>query len=107
MPDIKKAKSRALVVGEFGGLGLEVENHMWTTSEKFVYRSFSDSAKITKRYKRLIEKLKKLIENGLSAAIYTQITDVEGEVNGLLSYDREVIKIDRNRLRKLNFELYK
>jgi beta-galactosidase/beta-glucuronidase len=106
-PDINKAKSRALVVGEFGGLGLEVENHMWTTSEKFVYRSFSDSAKLTKRYKRLIEKIKTLIENGLSAAIYTQITDVEGEVNGLLSYDREIIKIDRNRLRELNLSLYK
>jgi len=55
----------------------------------------------------LIEKIKTLIENGLSAAIYTQITDVEGEVNGLLSYDREIIKIDRNRLRELNLSLYK
>ena len=106
MPSIDKAKSRALVVGEFGGLGLEVENHMWTTSEKFVYRSFPDSTKLTKKYERLIKKLKILIENGLSAAIYTQITDVEGEVNGLLSYDREVIKIDRNRLRELNLSLY-
>ena len=106
MPSIDKAKSRALVVGEFGGLGLEVENHMWTTSEKFVYRSFSDPAKLTKRYERLIKKLKKLIENGLSAAIYTQITDVEGEVNGLLTYDREVIKIDQNYLRELNLSLF-
>jgi len=106
MPDVDKAKSRALVVGEFGGLGLEVENHMWNTSEKFVYRSFSDSTKLTKRYARLIKKLKTLIENGLSAAIYTQITDVEGEVNGLLTYDRKEIKINRNNLRELNMSLF-
>ncbi|MCJ7650247.1 MAG: beta-galactosidase, partial [Candidatus Lokiarchaeota archaeon] len=60
----------------------------------------------TKRYERLIKKLKTLMENGLSAAIYTQFTDVEGEVNGLLTYDREVIKIDRTCLRELNLSLF-
>ncbi|MHA1105757.1 MAG: glycoside hydrolase family 2 protein [Promethearchaeota archaeon] len=106
MPNIDNAKSRALVVGEFGGIGLDVENHMWNTTEKFVYRNFSDSDKLTRKYERFIKKLQSLIENGLSAAIYTQITDVEGEVNGLLTYDREIIKIDQDRLNKLNTSLF-
>ncbi|MBY9019169.1 MAG: beta-galactosidase, partial [Candidatus Lokiarchaeota archaeon] len=106
MPNIDKAKSRALVVGEFGGIGLNVENHMWNTTEKFVYRNFSDSDKLTRKYERFIKKLQSFIENGLSAAIYTQITDVEGEVNGLLTYDREIIKIDQDRLNELNRSLF-
>ncbi|MHA1823686.1 MAG: beta-galactosidase, partial [Promethearchaeota archaeon] len=62
--------------------------------------------KLTRKYERFIKKLQSLIENGLSAAIYTQITDVEGEVNGLLTYDREIIKIDQDRLNKLNTSLF-
>ena len=106
MPNIENAKSRALVVGEFGGIGLDVENHMWNTTEKFVYRNFSDSDKLTRKYERFIKKLQSFIKNGLSAAIYTQITDVEGEVNGLLTYDREIIKIDQDRLNELNRSLF-
>jgi beta-galactosidase/beta-glucuronidase len=106
LPDINKANLRALVVGEFGGLGLEVESHMWITTEKFFYRNFEDSSKLTKRYERLIRKVNSLREDGLSAAIYTQITDVEGENNGLLTYDRDVIKIDQKKLRDLNLSTY-
>ena len=50
--------------------------------------------------------LKNLIEKGLTAAIYTQITDVEGEVNGLLTYDRKILKMDKKKLRELNMSLY-
>jgi beta-galactosidase/beta-glucuronidase len=107
LPDLSKAKSRAIVVGEFGGLGLEVQDHMWNVTEKFVYRNFTDSSKLTKRYERLISKISSLRQDGLSAAIYTQITDVEGEVNGLLTYDREVIKIDQERLRTFNLSVSK
>jgi beta-galactosidase/beta-glucuronidase len=98
LPDINKANFRALVVGEFGGLGLEVESHMWITTEKFFYRNFEE---------RLIRKVNSLRDNGLSAAIYTQITDVEGENNGLLTYDRDVIKIDQKKLRDLNLSTHK
>ena len=59
-----------------------------------------------KKYESLISKLKRLIEKGLSAAIYTQTTDVEGEVNGLLTYDREILKMDKKKLRELNMSLY-
>ena len=80
---------------------------MWNVTEKFVYRNFTDSSKLTKRYERLISKISSLRQDGLSAAIYTQITDVEGEVNGLLTYDREVIKIDQERLRTFNLSVSK
>ncbi len=100
-------KGRAAVVGEFGGLGLEVEGHMWKFKRKFVYRSFRDQEQLLNRYKKLISKLKILIENGLGAAIYTQTTDIEHEINGLLTYDRELIKMDKNRLRDLNLSLFR
>ena len=106
MPNLKKLGSRAPTVGEFGGLGLEIENHMWKIKNKFVYRKLPDKQGLMKKYENLISKLKKLIEKGLCAAIYTQITDVEGEVNGLLTYDREVLKMDKRWFRELNMSLY-
>ncbi len=105
-PKKDKVGSRAAIVGEFGGLGLEVENHMWEVDERFVYRKMRTREKFMKRYDKLTQKLKPLIQEGLSAAIYTQITDVEGEVNGLLTYDREILKLDKETLRELNLSLY-
>lgn len=108
-PDPKmpnKLKGRAAVVGEFGGLGLEIGDHMWNFKRKFVYRNFPDQAKLMNRYEKLISKLNILIGYGLSAAIYTQITDVEQEVNGLITYDREIIKMDKNKIRDLNSRLF-
>jgi beta-galactosidase/beta-glucuronidase len=106
MPNLKNVGDRALVVGEFGGLGLEIQNHMWKIKSKFVYRNYDDPNKMLAKYRQLISTLKKLLEKGLTAAIYTQITDVEGEVNGLLTYDRKVIKMDKSQLRELNLSLY-
>jgi hypothetical protein len=106
LPDKNKIGSRAAVVGEFGGLGLEIIDHMWNIKKKFFYRNLRDQQGLTKKYENLISKLKNLIEIGLSAAIYTQTTDVEGEVNGLLTYDREILKMDKKKLRDLNLSLY-
>ncbi|TFG13508.1 MAG: beta-galactosidase [Promethearchaeota archaeon] len=106
MPEITKIGDRAAVIGEFGGLGLEVKSHMWKRSSKFVYRNYDDPNRMLKKYGQLISTLRKLIKEGLVAAIYTQITDVEGEVNGLLTYDRKVIKMNENQLKELNFSLY-
>ncbi len=106
MPDSTEFKSRPYVVGEFGGLGLEIENHMWKIRTKFVYRNYKDAFKLMKRYSRLVSQLKELISKGLCAAIYTQTTDVEGEVNGLLTYDREIIKMNEKEVRDLNKSLY-
>ena len=101
----KKLLGRAAVVGEFGGLGLEVKEHMWKFKRKFAYRSYPDQQKLLERYENLISRLKMLIKRGLSAAIYTQITDVEHEINGLITYDRKIIKIDKNKIRELDLSL--
>jgi len=83
---------RAAVLGEFGGLGLKITGHMWT-EENWGYQKMDDMAGLQKRYEQLWMQVWELQEkNGLSAAVYTQTTDVETEANGLMTYDREVIK---------------
>ena len=57
---------------------------------------------LLKEYAKFAEQLKQLIKNGFSAAVYTQTTDVEVEVNGLMTYDRKVIKVDEQKLKKIN-----
>ncbi len=87
--------TRAGVLGEFGGLGLPVSGHTWQQEKNWGYRSFTNAPALTKAYLDLLSKLFPLIEEkGLSAAVYTQTTDVEIEVNGLMTYDRAVTKID-------------
>ncbi len=102
----KLEEKRAAVLGEFGGLGLKIKDHIWGSKMSWSYRQASNTEKLTQRYIKLINKLKPLIKGGLCAAIYTQITDVEAEINGLLTYDREIIKIDEEQLRKLNLSLF-
>ena len=85
---------QAAVCGEFGGLGLPVEGHTLLVKGNWGYRSFDNKEALTAAYLDKIAMLKPMIKQGLAAAIYTQITDVEIEVNGLLTYDREVLKMD-------------
>jgi beta-galactosidase/beta-glucuronidase len=99
MPD------RISVLGEFGGLGLPLEGHLWWNKRNWGYRTFEDRAKLQAGYEALIEKLAPLVKEGLAAAIYTQTTDVEGEVNGLMTYDRKVVKFDAARLAELHRKL--
>jgi hypothetical protein len=89
---------RASVLGEFGGLGLPVEGHLWWNKRNWGYRTFEDLAKLQAGYEELMQKLEPLVKQGLAAAIYTQTTDVEGEVNGLMTYDRKVVKYDAAKL---------
>ncbi|MEQ8676655.1 MAG: glycoside hydrolase family 2 TIM barrel-domain containing protein [Aggregatilineales bacterium] len=97
---------RALVLGEFGGLGLSVEGHMWQ-SDFWGYRAYLDVPSLTSAYADLINALRPMIsEQGLAAAIYTQTTDVETEANGMMTYDRAVTKMDVNTIRTLNESLY-
>jgi len=86
--------SRAAVLGEFGGLGLPLEGHTWQAKNNWGYRSFETKEALNTAYEQLIRRLRPLIGKGLSAAVYTQTTDVEVEVNGFLTYDREVTKVD-------------
>ncbi len=95
--------NRAVVLGEFGGLGLPIRGHTWQSEKNWGYRSFTDSETLTDAYIDLVEKLFPLIdEKGLSAAVYTQTTDVEIEVNGLLTYDRERVKMDARKITAAN-----
>lgn len=92
---------RASILGEFGGLGLPIEGHLWWNKRNWGYRTFEDRAKLQSAYEALIDKLEPLVKQGL-AAIYTQTTDVEGEVNGLMTYDRKIIKFDVAKLAELH-----
>jgi beta-galactosidase/beta-glucuronidase len=95
-------KERAGVLGEFGGLGLGVDGHTWA-KKQWSYREAASKEDLTRKYERLLKQVYQLRdEKGLSAAVYTQITDVETEVNGLLTYDREVIKLDLDRAAAVN-----
>ena len=85
---------RALVLGEFGGLGLPTEGHTWK-KEVWGYRGVKDPEDLTRKYEKLWQKTYDLKnDKGLSVAVYTQLTDVETEGNGLMTYDRAVIKPD-------------
>jgi beta-galactosidase/beta-glucuronidase len=90
-------KSRAAVNGEFGGLGYVVLGHCWSEEGGWGYRKFKTIEQLRERYTVLQDKLDVLKRKGLSASVYTQLTDVEGEVNGLLTYDREIVKIPSDR----------
>jgi beta-galactosidase/beta-glucuronidase len=103
-PDIFGRK-KALVLGEFGGLGLPVEGHTWQ-QKNWGYQSFKSNDSLFKRYSSLAGKLEELIKAGLSAAVYTQTTDVEGEVNGFMTYDRKVMKMPVEKLRAVNEKMY-
>ena len=104
-PDLFGA-DKALVLGEYGGLGLPVEGHVWQQKDNWGYQSFKTRGELLKRYSSFIDKIPALIAAGLSAAVYTQTTDVEVEVNGLMTYDRKVIKITPAELRALHQRLY-
>lgn len=98
---------RAAVLGEYGGLGLPLEGHTWQGKDNWGYRSYTDRQQLTDAYLQLQQNLHPLLgEPGLSAAVYTQTTDVEIEVNGLLTYDRAVIKIDPNVVAEANQRLF-
>ena len=96
---------RAAVLGEFGGLGLPVPGHNWQEDKNWGYRSFKSAEELTAAYLELLVKLEPMMEKGLSAAVYTQTTDVEIEVNGLMTYDREIIKMDKDKAAEANRKL--
>ena len=96
-----------MVLGEFGGLGLPLEGHTWQQKDNWGYQSFSTAEDLKARYSALIDDLAKYIPRGLAAAVYTQTTDVEIETNGLMTYDRQVIKIALEDLKKMHEKLYK
>lgn len=100
-----KPEERAVVLSEFGGYVYRVEGHYYS-NKSYGYRTYKTKEALTKAYKNLYEK--KIIpakEYCLSASVYTQITDIEEEINGLYTYDRKILKINENVLKKINHKL--
>ncbi len=93
---------RATVLGEFGGIGLVLKDHIWEPNRNWGYVQFNSSKEATDEYVKYADMLYKLIDKGFSAAVYTQTTDVEVEINGLMTYDRKVIKLDEKRVNEAN-----
>jgi len=96
---------RPTVLGEYGGIGWAVKGHLWEPDRNWGYVQFNSSKEVTDQYVEYAEQLKTLIKHGFSAAVYTQTTDVEVEVNGLMTYDREMIKMDEQRIKQVNSEI--
>jgi hypothetical protein len=98
---------RAVILSEFGGYALRIEGHTWDPETEFGYRIFRTKADLTEAYIDLLEtQLSPWIGKGLSGAVYTQTTDVEIEINGYLTYDREVVKMDLEQIWGAHKKLY-
>ena len=107
LKQVKPEPKRAAVIGEFGGLGLKVDGHTWQ-QRTWGYTGASGSKQLTDMYVKLLRTLwDRHRRDGLSGAIYTQTTDVEIEVNGLMTYDRAVLKMDGERIARAHRSLIK
>jgi hypothetical protein len=104
----RKDTHRAYVLGEFGGLGLPLEGHLWWTDKRnWGYQTYKTAAELEREYRLRLNQVRAYArERGLSAAVYTQTTDVEGEVNGLLTYDRKVEKLPAATLHEIHSGLF-
>lgn len=99
-------KGRPWVLSEYGGYSWNIKGHVWNAAKSFGYIMYSDSKKLSAAYKKLHEKqIIPLIKKGLCATVYTQVSDVEFEVNGIYSYDREVLKVDKDTVININKKL--
>ncbi|MBO5915112.1 MAG: glycoside hydrolase family 2, partial [Clostridia bacterium] len=100
-------RKKPLVLSEYGGYSYRVEGHIFNLDKNYGYKSFKTQAEFENALISLFEnELVGAIENGLCGAIYTQLSDVEDETNGLLTYDRAVLKVDPDRLKKSADMLY-
>jgi beta-galactosidase/beta-glucuronidase len=106
MPSPELYGEQIIVLGEYGGLGLPIEGHTWQEKNNWGYQSFPSKEELLKKYESFIDRFPDLIKKGLSAAVYTQTTDVEIEVNGLMTYDRKVIKMPEGRLKEAHQKMY-
>lgn len=97
--------SRANVLGEYGGIGRKIEGHTWVPEQGWGYVEYDTEEKVTDTYVEYANILLNLIPRGFSAAVYTQTTDCEVELNGLMTYDREVVKLNERRLREINLKI--
>jgi hypothetical protein len=99
--------NRATVLGEYGGIGLVMKEHLWEPDRNWGYVRLNSPKEVTDEYEKYADMLYKLIGRGFAAAVYTQTTDVEVEVNGLMTYDRKVMKVEPERIRRINERICK
>ena len=106
--------NRPVVLGEFGGLGRHIEGHRWYENAATTYVNYDNEKKLTDAYVENTEAVISMAKDATAndggnaafcAAVYTQTTDVETEVNGLMTYDRAVVKVDEERVREVNLRL--
>lgn len=97
--------TRPTVLSEFGGIGFAMPGHLWEPDRNWGYVQFNSKEEVTEKYLEYAEELIKLIHAGFAGAVYTQTTDVEIEVNGLLTYDRKQFKMDVDRVREVNLRI--
>ena len=100
--------SRPVVLSEFGGYSMRVSGHVFCEDREFGYKKFHSAEELVKALSELyLQRLKPLIEKGLCACVYTQVSDVEEEINGLVTYDRKVIKVPISEMKRINDEITK
>ena len=91
---------RVVALTEYGGFSMRVEDHDWSSRE-FGYRHFDDAESLAAGFAELHQPLADAVRRGLGATVYTQLSDVEDELNGLLTWDREVLKLDPDVVRRV------
>jgi beta-galactosidase/beta-glucuronidase len=97
---------RAIVIGEYGGVGWPLADHLWNPGMRnWGYQTYQTKETFLAAFKKKIDAIIAMKASGLSGAVYTQTTDVEGEVNGLMTYDRRVVKVEPEYMAKLNAAL--
>ena len=103
---IGKTDGRPIVISEFGGYSHRVEGHLFG-EENYGYSIFKSQSEFEEAFDRLYrDEIKPLISKGICGLVYTQVSDVEDETNGLITYDRQVVKLDKERTKKIMSELY-
>ncbi|MCB6611000.1 sugar-binding domain-containing protein [[Clostridium] symbiosum] len=103
---VKPQEDRTVALTEYGGYAYPVEGHL-PCEKEFGYQHYHSSEELTENYKRLWEEeIYPNLERGLCSAIYTQTSDIEEEINGVMTYDREVDKLQIEKVQKLNKKLY-
>lgn len=103
----RKNYRRVYFISEYGGYNCQFSEHLWNENSQFGYKMFKDNNALDTAYQKLIlTQLIPLISEGLGAAVYTQLSDVEIESNGLFTYDRKVLKFDADSIKRLNNQIY-
>ena len=103
-----KRDSKPVVLSEFGGYCLRVDGHIFNLSSEYGYKKIASAQELQKEICALYERdVVPAVKKGLCAAVYTQVSDVEDEINGILTYDRKICKLDGGIMRRLADKIYK